>query len=58
MTGNTTLSAQTLTGTKVTINDFDIIIEDGKPLLMFFTKDDDGQYGIFNQHQLTNYKEE
>lgn len=52
------VTAQTQTGKNVRINDFDIIIQDGKPLLMFFTRDEDGQYGIFSQHELNNYKEE
>ena len=57
MTENITLSAQTLNGTKVTVNDFDIIIENGKPLIMFFVKTENGQHAIFNQHELTNYVE-
>ena len=57
MTGNITLSAQTLNGTKVTVNDFDIIIENGKPLIMFFVKTENGSHAIFNQNELTNYIE-
>lgn len=56
---NFNITAQTVvSGKSVRIQDFDIIIENGQPLLMFFTKDEDGQYGIFNQNELTNYKEE
>lgn len=55
--GDITISAQTLNGTKVTVNDFDIIIENGKPLIMFFVKTENGSYAIFNQHELTNYVE-
>lgn len=57
MTENITLSAQTLSGTKVTINDFDIIVENGQPLIMFFVKTENGSYAIFNQNELTNYVE-
>lgn len=52
-----TITAQTLTGTKVTVSDFDIIIENGKPLIMFFVRTENGSHSIFNQHELTNYIE-
>lgn len=56
---NFNVTAQTVvSGKSVRINDFDIIIEHGKPLIMFFVKDENGQFGIFNQNELTNYKEE
>jgi hypothetical protein len=49
--------AKTLSGTDVTINDSDIVIMDGKPVIMFFTVDNNGQHGIFNQNELTDYRE-
>ena len=49
--------AKTLTGTPVTINDSDIVILDGKPVAMFFVVDNNGQHGIFNQNELTDYSE-
>jgi hypothetical protein len=49
--------AKTLSGTDVTINDSDIVIVDGKPVIAFFVVDSNGQHGIFNQHQLTDYQE-
>jgi len=49
--------AKTLSGTDVTINDSDIVIVDGKPVIVFFVVDNNGQHGIFNQNQLTDYKE-
>jgi hypothetical protein len=49
--------AKTLSGTDVTINDSDIVIVDGKPVIVFFVVDSNGQHGIFNQNQLTDYKE-
>ena len=49
--------AKTLSGTDVTINDSDIVILDGKPVVVFFVVDSNGQHGIFNQNQLTNYME-
>ena len=52
-----TITANTLSGRKVTVNTFDVIIDNGKPLVMFFVKDEDGQFGIFNQHELTDYEE-
>jgi len=55
--GHVTISAQTLTGTKVTVTDFDIIIENGQPLIMFFVKTENGSHAIFNQHELTHYIE-
>lgn len=51
------MTAQTMTGKGVTITDFDIIIENGKPLIMFFVKDENGQFGIFNQNELQNFEE-
>ena len=51
------ITAKTLTGTKVTVNSFDVIIENGKPVVYFFVKDENGQYGLFNQNELTNYEE-
>jgi hypothetical protein len=56
-TSNVTITANTLSGTKVTVNSFDVIVIDGKPLVMFFVKDENGQFGIFNQRELTNYVE-
>lgn len=47
--------AKTLTGARVTIKNQEIIIEQGKPLIMFFTVDENGQHGIFPQHELTDY---
>lgn len=52
-----TITANTLSGRKVTVNTFDVIIDNGKPLVMFFVKDEDGQFGIFNQNELTDYVE-
>ena len=49
--------AKTLSGTDVTINDSDIVILDGKPVVVFFVVDSNGQHGIFNQNELTNYVE-
>jgi hypothetical protein len=49
--------AKTLSGTNVTINDSDIVIVDGKPVIAFFVVDSNGQHGIFNQNQLTDYQE-
>jgi hypothetical protein len=49
--------AKTLSGTDVTINDSDIVIVDGKPVIAFFVVDSNGQHGIFTQHQLTDYQE-
>lgn len=49
------MTAKTLTGTPVTVNTQEIIIEQGKPLIMFFTIDENGQHGIFPQHELTDY---
>ncbi len=50
-----TITAKTLSGTKVTVNSFDVIIMDGKPLVMFFVKDENGQFGIFSQNDLKEY---
>ncbi len=52
-----TITAKTLSGRKVTVTSFDVIIENGKPLVMFFVKDENGQFGLFNQDQLTDYAE-
>ena len=52
-----TITANTLSGRKVTVNSFDVIIDNGKPLVMFFVKDEDGQHGLFNQNELTDYAE-
>ena len=52
-----TITANTLSGRKVTVNSFDVIIDNGKPLVMFFVKDEDGHFGIFNQNELTDYAE-
>ena len=49
--------AKTISGTDVTINDSDIVIMDGKPVIVFFTVDNNGQHGIFNQNELTDYRE-
>jgi hypothetical protein len=52
-----TITAKTLSGRKVTVTSFDIIIENGQPLIVFFVKDENGQFGLFNQNQLTDYAE-
>jgi hypothetical protein len=52
-----TITANTLSGRKVTVNTFDVIIDNGKPLVVFFVKDEDGQHGLFNQNELTDYAE-
>lgn len=52
-----TMVAKTIYGTSVTINDSDIVILDGKPIIMFFTIDNNGQHGIFNQNELTDFVE-
>lgn len=49
--------AKTLTGTPVTINDCDIVIMHGKPVIVFFVVDNGGNHGIFNQNELTEYQE-
>lgn len=49
------LKAKTLSGINVTINDSEIIIEQGKPVIMFFTVDENGNHGIFSQNQLTDF---
>jgi hypothetical protein len=56
-TTDVVIHAETHTGTKVRVNTFDVIIENGKPLVMFFVVDENGQHGIFNQNELTNYVE-
>jgi hypothetical protein len=57
ITNVVTMTAKTLSGTKVVVNSFDVIIENGKPLIMFFVKDEKGQFGLFNQNELTDYVE-
>jgi hypothetical protein len=57
ITSVVTMTAKTLSGTKVTVNSFDVIIENGKPLIMFFVKDENGQFGLFNQNELTDFVE-
>jgi hypothetical protein len=52
-----TITAKTLSGTNVKVNTFDVIIENGRPVIMFFVKDENGIFGIFNQNDLTDYKE-
>jgi hypothetical protein len=52
-----TITAKTQTGTNVTVTSFDVLIEDGKPLIMFFTKDNNGQFAIYSQNMLTDYQE-
>lgn len=56
-TTDVVIHATTLQGTVVTVVNFDVIIENGKPLIMFFTVDGNGHRGIFNQNELTNYQE-
>ena len=57
ITSVVTMAAKTLSGTKVGVNSFDIIIENGQPIIMFFVKDENGQFGLFNQNELTDYEE-
>jgi hypothetical protein len=57
ITSVVTMAAKTLSGTKVVVNSFDIIIENGQPIIMFFVKDENGQFGLFNQNELTDYEE-
>lgn len=57
ITSVVTMTAKTLSGTRVVVNSFDVIIENGKPLIMFFVKDENGQFGLFNQNELTDYVE-
>jgi hypothetical protein len=57
ITNVVTMTAKTLSGTKVTVNSFDVIVENGKPLIMFFVKDENGQFGLFNQNELTDFVE-
>jgi hypothetical protein len=57
ITNVATMTAKTLSGTKVVVNSFDVIIENGKPLIMFFVKDENGQFGLFNQNELTDFVE-
>ena len=51
------ITAKTLNGTNVKVNDVDIIIEDGKPIIMFFVTCDNGQHEVFSEHALTDYEE-
>ena len=57
ITNVVTMTAKTLSGTKVVVNSFDVIIENEKPLIMFFVKDENGQFGLFNQNELMEYVE-
>jgi hypothetical protein len=57
ITSVVTMTAKTLSGRKVTVTSFDVIIENGQPLVMFFVKDENGQFGLFNQNELTDYAE-
>ena len=50
-----TMTAKTLTGTHVTITDHEIITENGKIMVVFFTKTDNGFNAIYAQDQLTDY---
>jgi hypothetical protein len=52
-----TIVAKTLSGTNVTVNSFDVIIENGQPLIMFFVKDENGHFGVFSQNELKDYRE-
>jgi len=56
-TTDVVIHATTIQGTFVTIKTFDVIIDNGKPLIVFFVVDENGQHGIFNQNELTNYVE-
>ena len=56
-TTDVVIHATTVHGSKVRVNSFDVIIENGKPLVMFFVVDENGQHGIFSQNELTNYVE-
>lgn len=57
ITNVVTMTAKTLSGTKVVVNSFDVIVENGKPLIMFFVKDENGHFGLFNQNELTDFVE-
>ncbi len=57
ITSVVTMTAKTLSGRKVTVTSFDVIIENGQPLIVFFVKDENGQFGLFNQNELTDYAE-
>jgi hypothetical protein len=52
-----TMTAKTLSGTNVTIKSFDVIVENGKPVIYFFVQDENGQHGLFNQNELINFVE-
>jgi hypothetical protein len=56
-TTDVVISAKTLSGTNVTVKSFDVIIENGKPLVVFFVRDENGHAAVFNQNELTNYQE-
>ena len=56
-TTDVVITAKTKTGATVVVNSFDVIIEGGKPLIMFFVKDLKGNHAIFNQNELTDYQE-
>jgi hypothetical protein len=51
------IHATTTGGTAVTIKNFEVVIQNGKPVLVFFVVDENGQHGIFHQNELTNYVE-
>ena len=55
MTGN--MKAKTLTGTCVTINYCEVIVQNGKPVIFFFVKDENGNFGLFNQNDLKDFSE-
>lgn len=52
------ITAKTKTNRTVTINDIDMIVEDGKLVFMFFVKDEDGQHAIFSHMELHDFKDE
>jgi hypothetical protein len=63
-TTDVVIHATTMSGKKVTVKSFDVIIQkvgilphSGQPLIVFFVVDENGQHGIFNQNELTNYTE-
>jgi hypothetical protein len=51
------ITAKTLSGTNVVVTSFDVIIENGKPVVYFFVKDENGHHALFNQNELTDYAE-
>jgi hypothetical protein len=56
-TTDVTIHATTIQGSFVTVKTFDVIIQNGQPLIVFFVVDENGNHAIFNQHELTNYIE-